>query len=485
MGATGLKETNTNPAGSSIESEDGLPEEQKLTLWQKLKGPFRFKVNLRNDKEQAELSDDTASPGDTQETGGEEAAPAKEKKRKPEKPAKPKKVKKPKAAKPKKKKTANSDKEKGKKGLIAIISISTVLLAGAVVAGIMIFRSMGSIDSQFQKAEKYMASEKYDDAIAVYNKLTAEGSDGEVTRAYLGLADAYVQKEDVESAVANLQVGYGLTKDEQLSNKIQELAPEASDPLSAAPPGDRVIDFSDPQFDKMVRMALNIPVSQTILQKDLDKVRSLKIIGSTHAVANSPLPVINTSDGYSINGELFTERGGITSLDDLRYFSNLTKLTIGYNSISDVSGLSDAGSLEMLGLYANNVGDLSVVADLHELKWLYVYHNNISDLSPLSGLSGLRHLYVQYNQITDLTPLSGLNSLEELFVDNNRISDISAVAQLKKLRFFSAKNNQISDISPIAGLQSLSDVSFLGNPVSDYAPAASVNNVNNSFGRVM
>lgn len=473
-----MKDTNTTPTGSPAEPESGLPSDQKLTLWQKLKKPFRLKVNLPN----GAVAESAAAESEAEV---EAEAPKKEEKKK----AKPKKIQRSKpqrarAAKPVKKKTKKDT--DSKKGPIAIISISTVLLAGAVVAGIMIFRSMGTIDSQFEKAEKYVADQKYDNAIEVYNNLLTEGSDEEVTRAYLGLADAYVQKEDVDSAVANLQVGYGITQDARLSDKIQELAPEiAEEEPDAPPPEDQVITFSDPSFGKMIHQALSIPESESILQKDLDKVRSLKIIGDTHSVANDALPIINTSEGYTIGGQLFTAHGDITSLDDLQYFQNLTKLTIGYNSISDVSGLSKANSLEMLGLYANNIGDLSVLSGMKELKWLYLYHNNISDLSPLSELTELRHLYLQHNSITDLTPLASLSKLEELFVDNNRITDISTVAKLQGLRFFSAKNNEIRDISPISGLTSLTDVSFVGNPVGDYSPAASVANVNKSFGRPM
>lgn len=477
---------NTEPVDTTENSE---PAARPLTFWQKLRSPFRFKIQFVPKSQSDAARDDSAEvvseqKKDKKTRKSKQPKQPKEKKSKPPKEKKAKPVKKEKPAKKGKKAAAADGGEPVKKKLpIVIIIIAAVLLVGAAISVFMIFRSQTSPESQLNKANKYVQEQKFEDAIEIYNTLISK--DAVAVEAYLGLADAYVGMEDSSSAILKLEVGYQTTQDARLSERLAALAPDAdtsdTPEPSAETPDDTVVTFQDAAFESMLRLALEIPATRDILQKDLNTVRSLKIVGGTHAVVNQSLAVKNEKDGYTINGTFYAERGGIKSLDDLKQFKNLTKLTICYNSISDISGLRYTPSMQLLGLYANDISDISAITGLTNLKWLYLYNNRISSLSALSELSGLQQLYVQYNDISDLTPVKNLSALQELFVDYNNITDIAVIENLMNLHFFSAKYNHITDIAPVAHVPSLTDVSFIGNPVADYSPANKIPNVNQSF----
>ena len=475
------------------QTEADAPKAKKMSLWEKLKKPFRFKVQLAVvPKNPASGESKNATSSDVREQDQAEPEGKKKKiKAKKEKKPKEKKEKKPKVKKEKKPKAKKEKKPRAKKAekaandeaggkkrripMLAIIIAAAVVLVGAVVAGILLLRTPDTPESRLAKAVGAAEAGKYDKAIGIYNKLIED--ELLVVDSYLGQAEAYVAMEDTESAIVKLKAGFEATGDTQLKDRLAELSPDSVPELVEPPPSDVVITFSDASFEKMIRMALDIPNGGNITQKDLDTVRNLKIYGNSHAVINETLPAFNTNDGYTIDGQLYTDRGTIKSLADIQYFRKMTKLSIGYNQINSLNGLEGAGSLEMLGLYSNQVRDISVLAQVKNLKWLYLYHNNIQDVSPLSGHTALRQLYLQYNNISDISPLAGLTQLQELSVDYNNISDISVVSKLTKLRFFSAKYNQISDISPVAEVDALTDVFFEGNPVADFSPAADMHNV--------
>jgi len=118
----------------------------------------------------------------------------------------------------------------------------------------------------------------------------------------------------------------------------------------------------------------------------------------------------------------------IHSLEDLRYFPNLTSLDFGLNAVEDIT--------------------------------------------PLAQLKQLTYLEAPMNRISDLTPIAGLTSLEHAVFWDNRIEDLGPVAGLTKLKVFSVSSNRISDIGPLAALTGLTTLELSNNPVTDFSPVA-------------
>ena len=526
------------------EPETSAPEPAsppaKMGFASKLKALFRFRIRLQivdrtkptaNAPEKAEEVSETALEDvleagavaeevseatleDVLEAGAQEAAPVKAKKltlpklpklalpklsllgnkkakapkTKEAKAPKIKKAKAPKKAKPTPAVKASKDgKAKKKPSPVILIIVGAVVLGGAGFGIFSAINARNSPQKQLLKAQQYTADGDYEDAADIYNKLIEEQL--VVPEAYLGLADTLLETQDKPGAIAKLEDGLAETGDERIAQKLEELKPQATEegtPLSLAEsprPNDEVIVWADSAFEKMIRMALEKPFPEDIRVSDVAGIRTLKILGETHAVTNDVLASFSTRNGYTVNGVDYTEYGSIASLADLGHFKSLTKLTVAYNSVSSLNGLESLSSLQTLGLYANKIENIEVLGKLPGLKYLYLYNNSIRDISPLKELPKLHDLWLQYNQLTDISAVAGLVELSELLVGYNQITDIGVISTLPNLHFFFAEYNNITNISAAAEAQALTDISFVGNAVTDFSPVKHVQNVNKPFGR--
>ncbi len=160
----------------------------------------------------------------------------------------------------------------------------------------------------------------------------------------------------------------------------------------------------------------------------------------------------------------------ISDLAPLTGLTNLRDLSIYSNEIPDISLLAGLTNLESLNIEDNSIPDVSPLAELTNLDYLKLGHNPISDLSPLAGLTKLETLHLVRTPISDLSPLAGLTNLETVYLSNNSISDLSPLARLTNLETVYLSNNSISDLSPLVantGLGTGDTISLFGNPLSD------------------
>ncbi len=167
--------------------------------------------------------------------------------------------------------------------------------------------------------------------------------------------------------------------------------------------------------------------------------------------------------------ELDATSKNIRNLTGLEHATNLTKLYLRYNSISDISPLAGLTNLTFLILRDNFISDISPLARLTNLTGLGLGNNNISYISPLSGLTNLTELGLGNNNITNISPLAGLTNLTILGLRNNSISNISAIERLTQLNELYLQENAISDLWPLVantGLRGGDTVNVNGNPLS-------------------
>ena len=160
---------------------------------------------------------------------------------------------------------------------------------------------------------------------------------------------------------------------------------------------------------------------------------------------------ITRADMQTLTG-LTVESEGIQDLTGLEFATNLERLYLSDNELSDVSPLVGLINLKYLSLYNNELSDVSPLAGLINLKWLYLHNNELSNVSPLAGLINLTVLYLSNNELSDVSPLAGLINLTVLYLHNNELSDVSPLAGLINLTRLDLSDNSISDFSPIAGL---------------------------------
>ena len=138
--------------------------------------------------------------------------------------------------------------------------------------------------------------------------------------------------------------------------------------------------------------------------------------------------------------------------------------------ITDLTGLEFATNLTRLNLEGNDLSDISPLSGLINLTSLRLHGNNITDVSPLMGLTNLTDLHLGSNRISDVSGIAPvLSGLANLVVLDLHLNDISAVAGLTNLRALKLLLNNISDISPLVantGLGSGAWVDLARNPLS-------------------
>jgi len=279
---------------------------------------------------------------------------------------------------------------------IAVAIALVVVAAGAIGVSVHRFNDPGY---QLQLGEKYLLELKYEKAIAAFAKVIA--IEPRTEQAYLGIADAYIGMEQWDMAQKALEQGL-------------EVLPESTaiqDKLAAVRLGpDYSIEWADPVFEQMIRQRLDKPVGD-IRRSDLDSVYGLVILGNTHCFFNEDYNWdynYRDSDGrqayYRFNNDeekLYTEKGAITRLDDLKHFKNIEAIDIIANQINDLSPLIEIQALVYLNLYANEISDISVLSECHRLYNVNLSDNNIHDISPLNGLTNLEWLALGQNNVSD------------------------------------------------------------------------------------
>uniref|UniRef100_UPI0025989F91 bacterial Ig-like domain-containing protein n=1 Tax=uncultured Streptococcus sp. TaxID=83427 RepID=UPI0025989F91 len=154
---------------------------------------------------------------------------------------------------------------------------------------------------------------------------------------------------------------------------------------------------------------------------------------------------------------LHGDAAGIASLEGLQYASNLIRLDLHFNHVSDLTPLQHLSNLSSLGLNGNQVSDLTPLQHLSNLSVLNLYNNHVSDLTPLQHLSNLSVLYLgvrrlDSNHVSDLTPLQHLSNLSDLDLDNNQITDLTPLRDLSNLKQLNLNGNHISDLTPLQNL---------------------------------
>ena len=169
---------------------------------------------------------------------------------------------------------------------------------------------------------------------------------------------------------------------------------------------------------------------------------------------------------------------GIQDLTGLQFATNLERLDLYRNQVSNLSPIAGLIQLREL-IFANNpISDLSALKGLTNLTYLQFFDTLVSDLSPVTGLINLKLIDIRGGDIgRDLSPLAGLTKLEEIIIGSANLSDLTPLAGLTGLRKLHLWNNDISDLSPLAGLTELRNLHLRGNNISDLSPLAGLTNL--------
>lgn len=150
------------------------------------------------------------------------------------------------------------------------------------------------------------------------------------------------------------------------------------------------------------------------------------------------------------------------NVDDGNRFNELYDLNLGYNNITDLSGMERLTTLNNLHVQHNAIRDLSPLENLTRIYALDISWNpGITSIAPLG--QGLREALVNLDMAglaVDLTPVGGMENLDHLRIgddwNGHRISldlaPLSGLTHLKYLHIFGAKLDNVEAIGGMSGL---------------------------------
>lgn len=150
------------------------------------------------------------------------------------------------------------------------------------------------------------------------------------------------------------------------------------------------------------------------------------------------------------------------NVDDGNRFNELYSLNLGYNNITDLSGIERLTTLNNLYVQHNAIRDLSPLGSLTNIYTLDISWNpGITSIEPLG--QGLQKTLVNLDMAglaVDLTPVGGMENLDHLRIgddwNGHRISldlaPLSGQTHLKYLHIFGAKLDNVEVVGSMSGL---------------------------------
>lgn len=110
---------------------------------------------------------------------------------------------------------------KDKKTIIAFIAVLVLLIGVGMALAMNLGQGKIDIAEQLSLGEKYLLEMKYEKAILAFSDVIKV--DPKNVRAYLGLAEAYVGKGDIDKAIKTLEKGLELTGDDKIKENLERL----------------------------------------------------------------------------------------------------------------------------------------------------------------------------------------------------------------------------------------------------------------------
>lgn len=181
-------------------------------------------------------------------------------------------------------------------------------------------------------------------------------------------------------------------------------------------------------FSLLLIFSFSIQASDVIQFPDSDlKVALLRQLGK------SPNDEISIAEAENAPQTLDLSQAGISNLEGIQYFKNVTFLKLHENNIQDLTPLSNLTKLKILLLNDNVIEDIAPLANLKNVTLLNLNNNQVTNLQMLKNIPHMHYLYISHNKVNDLTPLDHFKELDFFDYSFNQISDISSINNLTEL----------------------------------------------------
>jgi len=176
---------------------------------------------------------------------------------------------------------------------------------------------------------------------------------------------------------------------------------------------------------------------------DLSDPNNVKIEAAIRRAAKKPTGELTKVDLEKVTGLRF-------------YHKQLTELPKGLEKLTQLTKLS---------LLGNRLTDVKVLEKLTQLKELHLENNQLTELPKgLEKLSQLTNLSLSDNQLTNVKGLEKLTQLTRLSLYRNQLTDVKGLEKLTKLTSLELRFNQLTDVKGLEKLTKLRGLYLSFNP---------------------
>ena len=206
--------------------------------------------------------------------------------------------------------------------------------------------------------------------------------------------------------------------------------------------------------------SLDLPAEVQTLQ-DLRYFTGLSEL-TLHSLGDGDLSILPTLTGLkklTLSGcELTSEQ--LTAVGSCR---NLEELRLSGCGLSNITPLEGLEKLRVLDLSDNSINNLSPISNLTALETLLLSSNAVTSVNALNKLANLRVLDLSHNVIKSLTHLAQCTAMRELNVSNNELTSLAGLEFMAELEILDASKNQVTDASQLAGCLKLRQFTMTDN----------------------
>ena len=153
---------------------------------------------------------------------------------------------------------------KNNKKIITVVGI-VLAIATAIIVGIVITQAApeSRLKKQLNRAEKYLAEFNYEQALVAYEE--AVKIDSKCERAYLAMADIYIEQGRVEKAVAILEEGQKIIPTDTIAGKLKEVKNHTTSADTSKGEGQQATKATDEnkaEMQKETKAAITEPATE-------------------------------------------------------------------------------------------------------------------------------------------------------------------------------------------------------------------------------
>ncbi len=176
---------------------------------------------------------------------------------------------------------------------------------------------------------------------------------------------------------------------------------------------------------------------------------------------------------------IFLDWNEISSLEPLKNFSKLTKISFSGNKVQDLSPLAQIENLENITAINNQIQTIESLKTLTNMKYICLDENKLTNINTIKNWKNIIDMSFTNNKIEAVPDITQLTALETINLSGNNIKTLSGIGTSKTLTKLEIDNNQIDSLAGIEGIQNLEILSCSNNQIEDIEPLENLQKLEN------